>query len=63
MNKAKEVPAAVKYIPSNNADVANPVLVSRQIDGLREVLRRLKASRSETVDAVMSEKLKRLARS
>ena len=40
--------------------LANPVLVSRQIDTLREVIRRMKASRSGSFDALIDKKLEQV---
>lgn len=41
-------------------DKPNLVLVSRQIEGLREVIRRLKVSQPITLDSRTNEKLERL---
>ncbi|HEX6385328.1 MAG TPA: hypothetical protein VF177_11710 [Anaerolineae bacterium] len=44
----------------SNSSLPNPVLVTRQIEDLREVLRRMRAYRSATFDAVISKKLEQL---
>jgi len=44
----------------NQKNLPNPVIVARQIDDLRDVLRRMKATQSQTFDAFTSQKLKGL---
>ncbi|NKQ36243.1 MAG: hypothetical protein HF973_11585 [Chloroflexi bacterium] len=48
---------------SNSGDshnFPNPVMVSRQIDGLREVLRRMRASQSQSLDVLTHKKLEQI---
>jgi len=48
----------------NRKHTPNAVLVARQIDGLRQVMRRMKASsQSLTLDPVISSKLEQFANS
>lgn len=58
----KRVLPSYRYLLLNDAASPNLILVSRQIDGLREVLRRMRASQSETLDSIISEKLDQLSR-
>lgn len=41
----------------NQKNLPNPVLVSRQIDDLRDVLRRMKATQSQTMDTFTNQKI------
>ena len=41
-------------------NLPNPVMVSRQIDGLREVLRRMRASQSQSLDVLTHKKLEQI---
>ena len=41
-------------------NLPNPVMVARQIDDLRDVLRRMKATQSQTFDVFTNQKLKGL---
>ncbi len=41
-------------------NLPNPVMVSRQIDGLREVLRRMRASQSQSLDVLTHRKLEQI---
>lgn len=45
---------------NNDQNIPNPVMVSRQIEGLREVLRRMRASQAQTLDALTHKKLEQL---
>ena len=47
-----------QYLQLNDTTAPNLVLLSRQIDGLREVLRRMKASETSSVNRLISQKLK-----
>ena len=44
----------------NNLNYPNLVMVSRQIDGLREVLRRMRASQSQSLDILTHKKLEQI---
>ena len=44
----------------NQKNLPNPVMVSRQIDDLRDVLRRMKATKSQTLDTITNQKIKGL---
>ncbi len=41
-------------------NLPNPVMVARQIDDLRDVLRRMKATQSQTFDAFTNQKVQGL---
>lgn len=58
----KRVLPSYRYLLLNDSTSPNLVLVSRQIDGLREVLRRMKAAQSNSLDSLINEKLDQLAR-
>lgn len=58
----KRVLPSYRYLLLEDATSPNLVLVSRQIDGLREVLRRMKAAQSDSLDSIVSEKLSQLPR-
>ncbi|MCA9923283.1 MAG: hypothetical protein KC419_12495 [Anaerolineales bacterium] len=57
----KQVPVTLNYLVSENTPLPHPVLVSRQIDGLREVLRRMRAAKSTSLDPIINKKLQQLA--
>jgi hypothetical protein len=46
-----------QYLQLNDTTSPNLVLLSRQVDGLREVLRRMKASEDNSVNHFISQKL------
>ena len=58
----KRVLPSYRYLLLDDATSPNLVLVSRQIDGLREVLRRMKASQSNSLDSIINEKIDQLSR-
>ncbi len=53
----KKVPVTLSINTSNDIPLLNHVLVSNQIEGLKEVLRRMKAAKSETLAPIISKKL------
>ena len=57
----KKVPATLSYLVSDEKPLPHPVLVSRQIDGLREVLRRMRAAKNASLDPIINQKLQQLA--
>lgn len=57
----KKVPVTLKYLVSDETPLPHPVLVSRQIDGLREVLRRMRAAKHASLDPIIHIKLQQLA--
>lgn len=48
-------------IPKNS--LPNPVMLARQIDGLREVMRRMQIVHSDSVETHISQKLEQFAQS
>ncbi len=44
----------------NQKNLPNPVMVTRQINDLRDVLRRMKATQSQTFDAFTNQKVQGL---
>lgn len=48
-------------IPKNS--LPNPVMLTRQIDGLREVMRRMQHVDSDSVETLISQKLEQFAQS
>lgn len=40
--------------------IPNPVMISRQIDSLREVMRRMRTSQTSTVETLINQKLQNL---
>lgn len=52
-----------QYLQLENNTSPNLVLLSKQVDGLREVLRRMKASQSSSIDNVINEKLNQISQS
>ncbi|MEM7332886.1 MAG: hypothetical protein AAF490_12430 [Chloroflexota bacterium] len=58
----KRVLPSFRYLLLDDSTSPNLVLVSRQIDGLREVLRRMKASQSESIDSIITNKLNQHSR-
>ena len=48
-------------IPKNT--IPNPIMLSRQIEGLREVMRRMQLVHSDSIEPLISEKLKQFAQS
>lgn len=40
--------------------IPDPVMLSRQIDGLREVMRRMRSSQSPSVEALINKKLEQI---
>jgi len=48
-------------IEKNN--IPNPVMLSRQIDELREVMRRMRLANSDSLDAIISKKLDKFTQS
>ena len=57
----KKVPVTLNYLVSDETPLPHPVLVSRQIDGLREVLRRMRAAKNASLDPIIDKKLQQLA--
>ena len=57
----KKVPVTLNYLVSDETPLPHPVLVSRQIDGLREVLRRMRAAKNASLDPIINQKLQQLA--
>ena len=57
----KKVPVTLNYLVSEKTPLPHPVLVSRQIDGLREVLRRMRAAKNASLDPIIDKKLQQLA--
>lgn len=50
--------------PLNESNqLPNPIMVSRQIDGLREVLRRMRATETNPDSTLIAKKLEQLAQS
>lgn len=58
-NEMKNFPSAKNSLPDYH-NLPNPVLVSRQIEDLRRVLRRMKAYQPETLDPITASKLEYL---
>lgn len=58
----KKVPVTLTYLAAEDNPLPHPVLVSKQIDGLREVLRRMKAAKSTSLEPLISKKLDQFAR-
>ena len=48
-------------IPKNS--LPNPVMLTRQIDGLREVMQRMQHVHSDSVETLISQKLEQFAQS
>ena len=57
----KQVPNTLNNLVSEETPLPHPVLVSRQIDGLREVLRRMRAAENKSIDPIINKKLQQLA--
>lgn len=53
----KQLLPTYQYLQLDNHTSPNLVLLSKQVDGLREVLRRLKASETSSLDDIISKKL------
>lgn len=47
--------------PDSKSHLPNPVMVSRQIDSLREVMRRMRTSQTSTLEALIDQKLQKLS--
>ncbi len=47
--------------PDSKVHLPNPVMVSRQIDSLREVMRRMRTSQTSTLEALIDQKLQKLS--
>lgn len=61
MNDMKKISSTPGYVALDGANIPNPVLLSQQIDDLRMILRRMKASSTSTgLDPVISKKLEKL---
>lgn len=57
----KKIPVMFSYLSPEETPLPNPVLVSRQIDGLREVLRRMQVVQSDSLDRIINKKLEQFA--
>jgi len=55
-NSTYEVSNVKSYLP-------NPVMLSRQINGLREVMRRMHTAQSDSVEPLITKKLEQIAQS
>ncbi len=47
--------------PKNNNNLPDPVMLARQIDGIREVVLRMRTAQASTVDALIQQKLRAIA--
>lgn len=56
----KQILPTFQYLQLNNETSPNLVLLSKQVDGLREVLRRMKAAQNSDVEGLISQKLNQL---
>lgn len=57
MNKSNQNPANKSQ---NQAHLPNNVMVSRQIDSLREVLRRMRTAEASSLDNLIDQKLRKI---
>jgi hypothetical protein len=63
MNDMKKISSTPGYVVVDGANIPNPVLLSQQIDDLRKILRRMKASSMAAgLDPVISKKLEKLTK-
>lgn len=55
-------PGQLSYqdLAETKAYLPNPIMVSRQIDGLREVMRRMRTTQSSTIEIFINQKLEKL---
>lgn len=54
-----QLPMSVQ--PKNNNNLPDPVMLARQIDGIREVVLRMRTAQASTVDALIQQKLRAIA--
>ncbi len=47
--------------PNTNNNLPNPVMLARQIDGIREVVLRMRTTQNNTVDTIIRQKLQSIA--
>lgn len=57
MNKNQQ---NLAHQPSNQTHLPNTVMVSRQIDSLREVLRRMRTAEASSLDNLIDQKLRKI---
>ena len=57
----KRVPTSLSFQATDNDPLPNPILVAQQIEGLRVVLRRMKAAKTSAIDPLISKKLQNFA--